>query len=256
MALRADEDARKVWSLSRCLCLPWVFCAYWAAQLKAHPATASSQDPSWLLSHPQPSLKMTRNGGTWIALSPLKTCQVLARLSKEGCIFAASASPDLCTEGLDFQVCQHWHSLHGFPSNAMNFNYCTKRGGPVHLSPALYQKSWFRIAACSSCQISFILNHCHLGVALHLENQRETPTSSLGRIYLHLKGWSEIATKGLQQILQKRWYLSDLMKSLWNCSVRQVINTSCLLYGLMLRKQNILSQQHIIEVFNSDTSFS
>lgn len=108
--------------------------------------------------------------GTWIALSPLRTCQVLARLSKEGCIFAASASPDLCIEGLDFQVCQHWHGLHGFPSNAMNFNYRMKRGGPIHLSPAIYQKSWFRIADCSSCQISFILNHCHLGVALHLEN--------------------------------------------------------------------------------------
>ena len=56
-------------------------------------------------------------------------------------MLAASASPDRCTEGLDFQICQHWHSLRGFPSNAMNFNNLKKRGGPIHLSPGLYQKS-------------------------------------------------------------------------------------------------------------------
>lgn len=44
------------------------------------------------------------------------------------------------------------------------------------------------------------------------------------------------------------------MKSLWNGSVRPIINASRLLYSFLLRKQNILRQQHITEVFNSDTS--
>lgn len=66
----------------------------------------------------------------WIALSPLKTCQVLAGLSGEGYTLAASASSDQCTEGLDFQVCQRQSAFVAYQAMQWTSIILRKEGAP------------------------------------------------------------------------------------------------------------------------------